>query len=99
LEGVLITNVVFGYTPWKIESVEVNGSKIEPIFKTEMSRLYVSPALLVPAVQWRITYTTSDPSKIDIATLSIRSEGAQGVSSCNSDTAWQALLSGIRLSS
>jgi hypothetical protein len=98
-EGVVITNVVFGYAPWEIESVEANGSKIEPIFKTEMSRLYVSRALLVRTVQWRITYTTPDPSKIDIATVSMRGEGAQRVSSCNSDAAWQTLVSGTRHSS
>jgi hypothetical protein len=98
-EGVVITNVVFGYAPWEIESVEANGSKIEPIFKTEMSRLYVSRALLVRTVQWRITYTTPDASKIDIATVSMRGEGAQRVSSCNSDAAWQTLVSGTRHSS
>ena len=96
-EAVVITNVVFGYSTWEVESVEVNGSKIEPILKTEMSRLYVSQALpMVPAVQWRITYTTPDPSKIDITTVSTSNDGAQRVSSCNSDTALQTLVSGTR---
>ena len=96
-EAVVMTNVVFGYTPWEIESVEANGSKIEPTLKTEMSRLYVSQVLpTVPAVHWKITLTTPDTNKIDIATVSINGLARQGLSSCNSATAWSSLTSSTR---
>jgi hypothetical protein len=96
-EAVVMTNVVFGYAPWEIASVEANGSKIEPTLQTEMSRLYVSQAFpTVPAVQWTITFATPDPGKIDIATVSTNGDGAARISSCNSDTAWQGLTSSTR---
>ena len=93
-EAVVITNVVFGYAPWEIASVEANGNKVEPASKTEMSRLYVAPRSMGPAVQWRISYTTPDPSRIDFATVSADDDRLQSVSSCNSDTGWQSLTRG-----
>jgi hypothetical protein len=94
-EAVVITNVVFGYTAWEIESVEANGSKVEPTLKTEMSRLYVFQALpTLTTVRWRIIYTTPDPGKVDIATVLTSRPGAQDVSSCNSETAWQLSMNG-----
>ena len=96
-EAVVMTNVVFGYMPWEIESVEANGSKIEPTLKTEMSRLYVSQVLpTVPAVHWKITLTTPDTNKIDLATVSTNDLARQGLSSCNSAAAWTSLTSSSR---